>query len=374
MTIGVNARLIIEGKMDGIGWFSYQTLRLMVQQHREHRFILFFDRKPTVDICSEGNVEQVVLHPPARHPVLWYLFFEVSLRRALRRYRCDLLLSPDGFLPLQNRIPSVAVIHDLNFEHQSGNLKRSHQRYMSHFFPRFAHCATRIATVSDYSRHDIAATYHLPIEKIDVVYDGAHDAYRPLGLEEQQAVREQYTNGRRYLIFVSTILKRKNLSTLLQAYDRVREHHDVALVVVGRRVWWQDELQQAYDTMRHGGDVLFLGHTSTIELSRLLAAAEMLVYPSLFEGFGIPVLEAFHAETAVVASNTTSLPEVTGDAALLVDPTNPLMMADAIERLLTHPQLRQDLIARGRSQRQRFGWDKTAAALWKSIERCTQPQ
>lgn len=369
MKIGVNARLMIAGKMDGIGWFASESMRCMVADHPEHTFVFFFDRKPSPVFRFADNVEFVVLHPPARHPLLWFLFFEWSLRRALRRHRIDLLLSPDGFLPLQRRVPSLAVIHDLNFEHAKGNLKPSHQWYMSHYFPRFARCATRVATVSEYSRQDIAATYRIPLEKIDVVYDGAHAGYKPHSEEENSLTRQEFTGGKRYFIFVSTILKRKNLATLLTAFDRVRDRHDLRLVVVGSRVWWQDELREAYDAMRHADDVVFMGHTDTAKLARLLSAAEALVYPSFFEGFGIPVLEAFYAETAVIASNTTSLPEVAGAAALLVDPHSAEAIAEAMEQLLLSPALRDDLIARGRHQRTRFSWQRTAALLWQSIQR-----
>ncbi|KWW30338.1 MAG: a-glycosyltransferase [bacterium P3] len=368
MRIGVNARLMIEGKMDGIGWFASESLRCMVAAHPGDTFVFFFDRKPSPAFLFADNVQSVVLHPPARHPILWCIFFEWSLWRALRRHRIDVLLSPDGYLPLRCHIPTLAVIHDLNFEHAKGNLRPSHQWYMKHFFPRFARCATRVATVSEYSRRDIASTYHIPLNKIDVVYDGAHAAYRPRTEDENRSTRSRYTAGAHYIIFISTILKRKNLSTLLTAFDRVRDRHDIRLVVVGSRVWWQDELKDAYDAMAHAADVLFLGHADTSELSLLLSAADALVYPSLFEGFGIPVLEAFYAETAVIASNTTSIPEVAGDAALLVDPRDVGAIADAIERLLLSPSLRDELIQRGRRQRTLFSWQRTASLLWQSLQ------
>lgn len=369
MRIGVNVRLMIEGKMDGIGWFSCESLRRMVAAHPDDTFVFFFDRKPSPAFLFANNVEAVVLHPPARHPILWLLFFEWSMRHALRRYNIDVLLSPDGYIPLQRQVPSLAVIHDLNFEHAKGNLKRSHQWYMRYFFPRFAHCATRVATVSEFSRRDIAATYRLPLEGIDVVYDGAHSEYRPHTEEENLSTRRQFTEGKRYIIFVSTILKRKNLATLLKAFDQMRERHDLRLVVVGSRVWWKDELKEAYEQMNHAADVRFLGHTDTATLARLMSAAEALVYPSFFEGFGIPVLEAFYAETAVVASNTTSIPEVAGNAALLVNPHSAEEIAQAVERLLLSPTLREELIARGREQRNRFSWQRTATLLWESIQK-----
>ena len=371
MRIAINTRLLVRGKMDGIGWFTFETVRRIVEAHPEHTFFLLFDRKPDpmfrLGHCA--NAVPLVLCPPARHPVLWWLFFECAVARALKKNRIDLFVTPDGFMPLHGNVPTLSVIHDINFEHASGNLMPSHQRYMTHFFPRFARRATRIATVSEYSKQDIAATYGIDPAKIDVVYDGAHECYRPHSDAEKEAIRQRFTGGKPYLIFISTILKRKNLANLLLAFDRVKETDDrgLKLVVVGNRVWWQDELAAAYDGMRHQADVLMPGHVNPDELSALLSAAEALVYPSYFEGFGIPILEAMYAETAVIASRTTSMPEVGGDAVLYIDPASPDDIAHAIIHL-QEPEVREQLIAKGRLQREKFSWDRTASLLWQSMD------
>lgn len=369
MRIAVNTRLLLHDRLDGIGWFTAETARRMVLAHPEHEFFFFFDRKPHPEFLFADNVTPVVLCPQARHPVLWYLFFEWSTQMALKRYKIDLYLSPDGMMPLHPKVPTLNVIHDLNFEHASGNLKASHQRYMSHYFPLFARNATRLATVSSYSKKDIAETYGIPAEKIDVVYDGAHSNYRPHSDNEKEAIRRRFTDGHPFVIFISTILKRKNLANLLLAFDKVKEdkgNEDLKLVVVGSRVWWQDELESAWNGMKHQSDVIFPGRVEPNDLSTLLSAAEMLVYPSYFEGFGIPILEAMYAETAVIASRTTSMPEVGGDAVLYIDPSDIDDIAHAISRL-RDKTLRQEFIEKGRLQRQKFSWEITANLLWDSM-------
>lgn len=368
MRIAVNTRLLLKGKMDGIGWFTAETVRRMAVRHPEHQFFFFFDRKPDPEFIYGPNVTPIVLCPQARHPVLWYLFFEWATPWALKKYKIDLYLSPDGMMPLHLKVPTLTVIHDLNFEHATGNLKTSHQWYMGHYFPRFAHNATRIATVSEYSKRDIADTYKIDSMKIDVVYDGAHSNYRPHNEKEKEAVRQRFTQGCPYIIFISTIIKRKNLANLLLAFDKVKNHgnNDLKLVVVGSRIWWQDELANAYDHMEHQKDVIMPGHVDPDDLATLLSAAEMLVYPSYFEGFGIPILEAMYAETAVIASNTTSMPEVGGEAALYIDPADPDDIAQAILRLEDR-DLREILIEKGRHQRSQFSWDRTAELLWNSL-------
>ena len=361
--------------MDGIGWFTAETMRRIVLNHPEHTFYFLFDRKPAPEFVYASNVVPVVLCPQARHPVLWYMFFEWAVPRALRRYRIDLYLSTDGMMPLHPCIPTLCVIHDLNFEHSSDNLKPSHQRYMTHFFPRFAHAATRIATVSEYSKQDIVTTYGVDASLVDVVYDGAHERYRQHSDEEKRSVRERYTGGAPYIIFVSTILKRKNLANLLLAFDKIKNtaSDDLKLVVVGSRVWWRDELEAAYNGMSHSDDVIMPGHVSPDDLSGLVSAAEALVYPSYFEGFGIPILEAMYAETAVICSQATSMPEVGGDAVLYIDPSSPDDIAHAINKLRDN-KLREELIGRGRVQREKFSWDRTANLLWTCMMHTVEMQ
>ena len=135
-------------------------------------------------------------------------------------------------------------------------------------------------------------------------------------------------------------------------------------MVVGARVWWQDELLSAYEQMQNKDSVVFIGRAEPELLAQLLGAATALVYPSFFEGFGIPILEAFQAETPVITSNVTSMPEVAGDAALLIDPHDVNAIAKAMEEIATKPELREELICRGRKQRLLFNWDRTADLLW----------
>ena len=370
MRIAVNTRLLLKGKMDGIGWFTAESMQRIVRSHPEHTFYFLFDRKPDPEFIFGPNVVPVVLCPQARHPVLWYMFFEWAVPFALKKYKIDLYVSPDGMMPLHPKVPTLTVIHDLNFEHATGNLIASHQKYMTHWFRLFAQNATRVATVSEYSKKDITETYGVKPDKIDVVYDGSHPGYRPHSDEEKAAIRERFTQGCHYIIFVSTILKRKNLANLLTAFERVKtmEPGDLKLVVVGSRVWWQDELAEAYDNMVHKDDVIMPGHVEPADLAALMSAAEALVYPSYFEGFGIPILEAMYAETAVICSNTTSMPEVGGDAALYIDPSSPEDIAHAIKHI-QQPDTRKELIDKGRKQRLRYSWDMTANLLWTSMMR-----
>ncbi|MBR4786738.1 MAG: glycosyltransferase family 4 protein [Bacteroidales bacterium] len=372
MKIAVNTRLLLKDRLEGIGWFSHESLRRIVCQHPEHQFYFLFDRPYDESFVYNSNVTPIVAHPPARHPYLWYLFFEMGIPYQLRKIQPNLFLSTDGWIPLHLNpdIKVVDVIHDLNFEHHPEFIKPSVLRYYRRFFHRFAQTANRIATVSEYTRNDIHQLYQVPLENIDVVYNGCNEQFHPLSEDEKTQVKNKYAHGCDYFLFVGLIHKRKNLDTIFRAFDLFKEQtdNDMKLVVVGDKKWWQGDIEDSFNAMRHQEDVIMLGRQSMPVLTQLTGAARALVYASLFEGFGIPILEAFHAETAVITSNVTSMPEVAGEAALLVDPHREEDIAEAMRALWQDDDLRNRLIDKGRTRRECFSWQQTADKLWQTIE------
>lgn len=371
MKIAVNTRLLLKDKLEGIGWFTYESLKRIVTSHPEHTFYFIFDRNYDERFVFAQNVVPILTFPPARHPYLWYIYFEYSIPYVLKKIKPDLFLSTDGWLSLKTDIPQVDVIHDLNFEHHTDWLKPKYQNYCVRYFPQFAKKAVRIATVSSFSKNEIHELYGIPEDKIDVVYNGSNSIYVPLAKEAQLDVRVKYALGCRYFLFVSAIHKRKNLANMLRAFDIFKERtgSDVKFLVVGAKAGAQDDLEEVYAKMKFADEVRFLGHLKSTELSKLMASALALLYVSLFEGFGIPIVEAFHAETAVITSTVTSMPEVAGDAALLVDPLSVGQIADAMTQVTTDDALRQQLIEKGKLQRQKFSWDQTAEKLWICMEK-----
>ena len=374
MRIAVNTRLFLHNKLDGIGWFGVETMKRITQNHPEHEFFFFFDRKPNSEFLFSSNITPIVLHPQARHPILWYLFFEHSVTYALKKYKIDVFLSPDGWISLSTKVPTLTVIHDLNFEHYPNFLAKSHQRYMKHYFHRFAHKATRIATVSEFSKQDIAKTYNIPPCKIDVVYNGSHSNYHPYPDDVKASIKNKYTKGKPYFIFIGTILMRKNLANLFRAFDIFKNNdtNGIKLVIVGSKKWWKGEIEDTYNAMNHKEDVIFMGRVEPEELGIMLSGALALTYVSFFEGFGIPILESFYAETPVITSKTTSMPEVAGEGALLVDPFALDEIVCAMEQISTDSELRKHLIEKGKIQRNKFSWDLTAEKLWQSILKTIQ--
>ena len=167
MIIAVNTRLLIHGKLEGIGWFTFETLSRITRDHPEHQFLFVFDRPFSPEFIFSGNVTPIVLSPPTRHPVLWYIWFELQIPRILKKYKADLFFSPDGYLSLQTKVRQLAAIHDINFAHRPKDLPWLKAKYYNYFFPLFARKAQRIVTVSSFSKEDIHKTYHIGNDKID---------------------------------------------------------------------------------------------------------------------------------------------------------------------------------------------------------------
>ncbi len=371
MRIAVNTRLLLPGKLEGIGWFTHETLRRIVAAHPEHEFLFLFDRKPDARFLYAPNVTPVVMGPPTRHPLLYRLWFDWRLPQRLKAIKADAFISPDGFLALRSAIPTLAVIHDLNFEHYPEDLPRAYSAYYRRLFPRFAHHATRLATVSEFSRRDIARRYEVDEGRIDVVYNGVGEVFRPLSEPEKAAARERFAGGAPYFICVGSLHPRKNIARLLLAFDQLLEQHpsDLRLLIVGERFWWDARMQQAWAQVKHKDRVRFTGRLAQADLHLALGAAHALAFTSYFEGFGIPVAEAMRCGVPVVAAEATCLPEIAGDAAYYCDPFSVADISRALFDVWSDHALCDQLRAAGLKRAQRYTWDKAAEALWASFER-----
>ncbi len=371
MRIAVNTRLLLKNKLEGIGWFSYETLKRITRLHPEHEFYFIFDRKYSDEFIFSGNVIPVVAFPPTRHPVLTEFYFRHILPFVIRKIKAELFFSPDGWIPVKSPVPVHTVIHDLNFEHFPEFMPRYARKHFTKCFPQYAKRADRIATVSEYTKQDIVSTYGIPPEKIDVVYNGANELYSPLPADEQKNIRKEFTGGAPYFIFVSSIHPRKNLENTLKAFFKFKKDtgSNTKFVIVGSVMWKSPALEKIISGSKYKNDLIVTGHVSVETLHKLIASAEALVYASFFEGFGIPILEAMRCGTPVITSNVTSMPEVAGDAALIVSPHNYEEIADAMKKIFSDNNLKLTLRSKGLARSKEFSWDRTANLLWNSINK-----
>lgn len=371
MNIAVNTRLLIKDRLDGMGWFSYETLKRITLAHPEHQFYFLFDRPYNKEFIFSANITPVVLPPPSRHPILWFLWLEVSVHRFLRKNKMDVFVSPDGFMPLRTSTPVVNVIHDINFFHRPADLPFFSRNYYNFFFPRFAKNASRVGTVSEYSATDISQSYEIERSKIDIYHNGVNDIYNPISEEQIKIVRNNISGGFPYFIFVGTLHPRKNVANLLRAYDNFMSERKplIKMVIVGEKMFLTSDIQQVLKGMKYKDYVIFTGRLSPGELHKVMAASLAMTFIPYFEGFGIPVIEAMKCGIPVITSNVTSLPEVGGDAVLYSDPDDVEKTAVNMGKIADNENLRKEYSEKGLERVEQFSWDHTAEKFWKSIEK-----
>ncbi len=369
--IVVNTRLLIGDRLDGIGIFTREVMRRVVAMHPKVRFTFLFMREPEQTFLFGPNVTPLVLGPQPREPIINMYWQEVLVPRALRRLKPDLYLSPEPMHSLRSPVPCIEVLHDLNYEHDPSVLPFSWRLYYRLMSRRYADAAARIATVSRFSKEDIVRLYNIAPDDIDVVYNGPPDP-RPMPTEQRkEQVRATFSQGAPYFYFVGTLQDRKNIAGMMRGFDlfRSRVDQDVRLVVAGRRKWWTPRMKRAFAELRHPESIVFPGRIDDGTLYEVAAASLGLLYVPLFEGFGLPILEAWQAGVPVISSDVASIPEVAGDAALLVDPTHDEEIANALMALYTDPDERTRRALAGRERTSFFSWGRTAELLWETIER-----
>jgi len=369
MIIAVNTRYLLKNKLEGWGYFIQEVFRELAARHPGHQFYFLFDRPFDPAFLYGDNVHGIVAGPPARHPLLWKYWYDLKIPRVLRRIRADVFVSPDGFASLRTRVPQCTVVHDLGFLHQPGAYKSSHLVFYKRYMPRFLQKAASIATVSQFSKDDIVRQYGTPAEKIHVVYSAVKPVFRPISYGEREAVKSRWTGGREYFIYIGALQPRKNLVALLKAFSifKKRQQSAMKLVLAGRLAWKNKGFLDQLGTYKFRDDVVLTDYLEEEELARLAGGAYALVYPSLFEGFGVPVLEGMRAGVPVLTSENSSMAEIGADAALYFNPRDHKDIADAMMRIYKDENLRSQLVERGKAVAEQYSWERTAGLVWEAI-------
>lgn len=369
MRIAINARFAGLEQQEGYGRFTRGLLHNWDQFRPEDELFFLYDRRPEHPLYIPGARQQT-RGPMARHPLLWKIWYDISLPAMARKAKADVLFSPDGFCSLTTRIPQVLAIHDLAFLHFPQGISRLYQFYYRHYTPQFIRKAAHIITVSDYSKQDILRHYPEASGKISVIYNTADPDFKPLEWEEKEKVKEEWTNGHDFFLYAGAIHPRKNLLNLLKGFSWFKHRHKsgMKLVLAGRIAWGMEDFQELLARYKYRDDVLLTGYVSDQTLQQLMGAAYALVYPSFFEGFGRPILEAMQSSTPVICSETGALPEIAADAAVYVSPEDPEAIGKAMGLLYKDENYRAQLIRNGRNRAAFFNRDAGSGKLAEILE------
>ena len=378
MRIAVDARPLLAKQISGIPEYTGRLIDALVTAHPEADWRLFYSgwhqrpdnwpalkEKPNISWCRLKCPNKLI------NSAAW--LFD---RPRLDKYcSADVWLLPHfNFTSLTGQIPTILTIHDLSFLRQPEFFSwRRRFWHASLHLPRLINKVDRIVAISENTKRDLIELMAVPEKKITVIYSAANPAFRPIMSDDQRLTncRQQYNLPKRFILSIATCEPRKNLVNIIRAYDNLRQRcpslADCSLVIAGGQGWKQGAARIAWRQAANRQDIYWLGYLPADDLPIVYNLASLIVYPSFYEGFGLPVLEAMACGRPVITAATTALPEVAGTAALLIDPADSQALSRAMEQILTNRQLAEQLAQAGRQQASQFSWSKTAEEYWKLL-------
>ena len=345
----------------GLGRYAHELIAALVEQGA-HEYTAFYHQRgkahlaPPIDRLPQLTTSLTVRPWRLRTALAYFSGLGMDAMFA----GVDVFHATEHLLPRLRRVRSVFTLHDLIFQFDPDSHKRLNIAFLRTMMPRFLRAADAIIAVSECSKRDAVRIYNVPADKIWVIYEGVDPRFKPIDDAAQLAsIRRKYNLPQRFVLHLGTIEPRKNLTLLFEALTALNvERH--ALVVAGKTGWLTDPIFARIGELGLQDRVLFTGYVPDEDLPTLLSAASVLVMPSKYEGFGLPVLEAMACGTPVIASNASSLPEVGGDAALYAPPDDPSAWAELISRVLKDAALRASMREKGLRQAAKFRWDIAA--------------
>jgi glycosyltransferase involved in cell wall biosynthesis len=368
MHIAIDASRTTIAARTGTENYALQLIRALIDLRPAHRITLYFRDRPQPNLYKVyPNVQHRIISTPR-------LWTHLGFARDLWRARPDVTFVPAHTLPIWFPGRGVVTLHDLGYCFFPEAHPRPQRAYLDRTTRYSARRATRVIADSVATKRDLMEQYGTPDAKIDVVYPGV-EALERATPTRIAAVQRRYRLPERYLLFLGTLQPRKNIARLVEAFARViADHGDdgLHLVLAGKRGWLVDDVF-AHVPESAKPRIHFTGYVDDTDVEALYSGATAFTFPSLYEGFGFPVLEAMRCGTPVLCSSTSSLPELAGDAAVLVDPLDVNAIADGIARLVRDEGLRQTLVRRGHEQVKKFTWGRAAAQTLAALERAAKP-
>jgi glycosyltransferase involved in cell wall biosynthesis len=366
--VGVNAHLLSmtqSFRSAGISWYAQNLLRHLPDADPEIEYTVFVGEKRYRGV---PGTQLRVSRLPTQHPTIRILWEQAIQPWALREAGVDLLHGLALVGPAASACPFVVTVHDLSFVFYPQNFQLLKRLYLQFFTRLSVRRARRVIAISENTKRDVVQQYGISADRVDLIYYGLDPIFRPLPSDQVARFRAERQLPERFMLFVGTLEPRKNVVRLIEAYAQLPRERP-PLLLVGGKGWLYDDIFARVEDLDLSGEVRFVGYVSAEELPWWYNAADLFVYPSLYEGFGLPPLEAMACGTPVVSSTVSSLPEVVGSGGLLVDPTDTEALASAMKRLVTDRDTHESIRAAGLARAQTFSWDEAAGRTADSYRR-----
>lgn len=361
--IAINTRFLLPDHLEGIGRYTDHIVQRLVRDCKDDEFYFLFDRTYDAKYLYAQNVTPIVVSPPARHPLLWYWWFEKSLPRIFDKHNIDLFISLDGYCSLKSSIPTIMCIHDLAYLHFPDQIKWSARIFYRHFVPKFCKRADQLLTISEATQADIEEHFQIPKSKIGIVPNGFNPKLSPLDPEEILAAKKEFSAGQEYFCCLGAIHPRKNITGTIKAFDQYKSQTGSSekLLIVGRMAWKTSEIKSVFENSSHKKDIHFLGYLPDEKVRLVLGASKALLFLSYFEGFGVPLLEAMKLKVPSIYSNLSVMPEVAGKTGIPVNPEDPDTVVKAMIDLEHWDKNQMEMeIAKKMKQ---YSWEQSVESL-----------
>jgi glycosyltransferase involved in cell wall biosynthesis len=372
--IGINALLLSQGagyRQTGVSRYIDRLLRALPEVIDQDCLCVYAGRgsEPTIDVLSTSWKRAPVRGERPESRILWE---HLGLPGLARRDHLDLFHGPVNVVPPGLPCPSIVTVHDLAFMRFPEQVTKKRYQYLSRTLAASVKRASRVITVSESTKRDIVELIEAAPAKISVTPLGVDERFRRLDQDAIEVFRQQAGIERPFVLFVGTLEPRKNLARLIEAFALIANDVPHDLFVIGPEGWLTSGIYETAERLRERGRVQLRGFVPDGQLPVWYSACDLFAFPSLYEGFGLPALEAMACGAPVVASGTSSLPEITGDAGINVDPTDVEAIAEGMRRVLIEPNLASDLSRRGQDRAKTFTWTKTADLTVKAYREAVQ--
>jgi len=373
MRIGIDCRRILDvnhGENAGVGHYVYYLIKNLLKIDKENEYYLFFyDHKIKADEFRQDNVKIVYFPGLENIGKIPFFYRHWFIPHVLKLYRLDVYHNPANIIPLFYFSKSILTIHDLAI-YKNSEWFPDHQYFTKWItIPLSIKKAKKIIAVSENTKNDIINIFNIKPEKVEVIYEGVED-FNQLVIDEA-SIRAELKIPKPYFLYLGTLEPRKNLARLIEAFDLfLRKNNDFRLILAGKKGWKYEPIFQTIEQLGLKDKVLDIGYVNTEEKVYLLRNSFAFVFPTLYEGFGLPILEAMNLGVPIITSNISSIPELVIDNAVLVDPYNVNSIADGLIKLKNDDKLREQLVAKGRGIAKSFSWEacaKKTLEIYKSL-------
>lgn len=371
MTIGIDASRAFLKRRTGIEEYAYQTIKHLRATLPETEEVVLYVRKKFSFV--RGRVQFVIPEIDFDVPKHWKVrgiwaprfWTQIALSLEMTWNRPDVLFIPAHTVPLIHPKKTVVTIHGLEYEFCKEAYSFWERLYMHHSIKFSCRVAEKVICVSENTKRDVMSMYRVPEAKISVIYEGYENRYQVSGIKYQAQNTKYKIPDTPYLLFIGRLEERKNVVRIIEAFEMLKEKHEIPheLMLVGKPGYGYERIKKHISKSKYRNVIVEKGYVSEEEKWELLKRADVFLFPTLYEGFGIPVLEAQSVGTPVVTSTTSSLPEVAGNGAVLVDPSHTESIASGVYSLLSDSSLRDDIIKKATLNVSRFGWEQCAVAI-----------